>query len=312
MIKTIVTAVLSIGLTIGGMIVAMPHFAPVLNGVFGSFDLTQNPAQKNEITLSWTVVGPTNNLKFHIYRGAEKIAELEGTETSYVHTESVYGIVRYTVAAFSKDKGDFLEEVYGLAYTGRLTWDPPTRLVSVFTEHSANIWKASQIAYIPGTVYFDGVEGNKEAALIDLDAEYDWYHDDVENDIYVYSVGDPAIIYMNPGIEYTYHDGFYVYLAEGPGDPYQLLPYGDPSLFSYDAGDVTEVSLSELHSLALLEGGKEYYFAASTYLIINKGLPEEETLISSLTDPVYLVEYSIIVAEPVYPPAPPKNFGLGF
>lgn len=310
MIKMIVTAVLSIGLTAGGMMVAMPVPEPVSNGTFGSFDLTQNPDQKNEVTLSWTILGPTSDLEFYVYRGAEKIAELDGAETSYIHTESVYGIVRYTVAAFNKNTKQFLEDVYGLVYLGHLVWDPPTMPITGFTEGSPNIW-SKYLTTEPDAVLFNGIEGNREAAVVDLDAEYDWYHDGVDM-LSIYSIGDPAVLYIDPGIEYTNHDGFYVYVAEGPGDPYQLLPYGDPALYTYDSGMLTKTSLSELHSLDFLEGGKEYYFAVSTYLVVDPGLPTQEILISPLTEPVYLAQYSVVVAEPIYPLAPPRNLSIEF
>jgi len=302
-ISSKVTGVFLIGVVLGSIALAL--HSPVTNGTFGSFSLTQNPEQKNEINLSWTINGPTGNLELRVYRGAEELATLPGEATSYTHTESVYGIVRYTVAAFEKNTKKFLEDVYGLAYTGRLTWDAPTLSTSIFTEVSTNVW-STYLTQHPNAVLFDDQKGVEETSLANLDTEYEWFHDDVET-LSIYCVGDPATVYVNPGVEYTHHGGFYVYLAEGPGDPYTLLPYDDPAQFSHDAGDVEEVSFSDLYSLTLMEGGKEYYFAVSTYVTVGT-----ETLISALTEPVHLVEYVIEVAAPIYPPNPPTNFKIEF
>jgi hypothetical protein len=85
--------------------------------------------------------------------------------------------------------------------------------------------------------------------------------------------------------------GFYVYVAEAIGNPYTTLPYGDPMSFSCDVGYCCEVPLRELYDEALIEGGKSYYLAASSYL----GNPCNK--VSELTDPVTFV-YEVAIESP--------------
>jgi len=74
--------------------------------------------------------------------------------------------------------------------------------------------------------------------------------------------------------------GFFLYLAKGPGNPKELLPYKDPKKYSLDIGYVTEYSLIDLMSKGLIKTGVPYYIAISSYLITGS-----ELLISSLTEP---------------------------
>lgn len=86
--------------------------------------------------------------------------------------------------------------------------------------------------------------------------------------------------------------GYYIYLAEAIGDPYEVLPYEDPSNYSFDAGFYTEALLETLYSVALIEGDKSYYIAASSYLVVGS-----ETLISALTDPLTFA-YEVATGKP--------------
>jgi len=294
-------AVLLVGMVIGGFALALQ--LPPQSGIFNSFDLTQ---QENQITLTWSLSGPTQNVELYVYRGAEEITTLPGEATSYTHTEAEFGIVRYTVTAFSKDKHQFLGQAYDLAYLGRLTWDKPRNgPISSFQNTSQSVWSIN-MSCKPCDVFFDGVLGSEQATLAEVDLPLEWFCDG-NNVLSIFSVSDPEQLYANPGIEYCHLDGFYIYIAEGPGDPYNLLPYQDPTAFTYDAGNVTEVSLSTLHSNGHIEGNKQYYLAASTYLTVNS-----DFMVSALTDPVELVNYAVEVAEPIYPPQPPMNFNLKF
>jgi len=61
-----------------------------------------------------------------------------------------------------------------------------------------NVWSAT-LTTEPHQVFFDGVRGNKQSSMDDVDSQYDWYWD--SNTLYVYSTSDPNTVYTNPGIE---------------------------------------------------------------------------------------------------------------
>ncbi len=89
------------------------------------------------------------------------------------------------------------------------------------------------------------------------------------------------------------YSGFYLYLVEtGSGDPYELLPYDDPSNFSYDARMNNEVDLIALYFDNLIKGNTSYYLAASTYLI--EGF---DVFISKMTEPIEFY-CAVSMAEP--------------
>lgn len=85
------------------------------------------------------------------------------------------------------------------------------------------------------------------------------------------------VVWDAPGCPYT---GFFIYVAEAIGDPYTALPYDDPMDYSFDACRTCEVPLKRLYDEGLLEGGKTYYLAASSYL------GDPVTQVSELTDPL--------------------------
>jgi len=62
-------------------------------------------------------------------------------------------------------------------------------------------------------------------------------------------------------------DGICIYVAEANGDPQSALPYDNPQNYSLDVGISTYITLETLYNNALIEGGKSYYIAASSYLI---------------------------------------------
>jgi hypothetical protein len=86
--------------------------------------------------------------------------------------------------------------------------------------------------------------------------------------------------------------GFYIYVAEAIGDPYQALPYNDPLNYSYDAGWCTELSLKALYDDVLIDGGKSYYIAASSYIT---SFPNN--IVSDLTYPLTFA-YEVVLETP--------------
>lgn len=86
--------------------------------------------------------------------------------------------------------------------------------------------------------------------------------------------------------------GYYLYVVEAVGDPYEQLPYNNPENYDFDTcGPFTEVQLLDLHDLNLITDGK-YYLAASSYEI-----HYPNTLISVLTDPITF-QYEVVIDEP--------------
>jgi hypothetical protein len=116
-------------------------------------------------------------------------------------------------------------------------------------------------------VYIDGERVDKEEILIDF-GRLTW---------------DP------PG---GYISGYYLYVAEAVGDPYEVLPYEDPSDYDFDSGSVTQEQLKSLYDNSLLADGKSYYIAASSYVY-----SYPENLVSSLTAPLTF-SYEVALEEP--------------
>jgi len=86
--------------------------------------------------------------------------------------------------------------------------------------------------------------------------------------------------------------GYYIYVAEAVGDPATALPYSKPSNFSYDVGSATEITLKSLYDANLIDGGKSYFIAVSTYYVENS-----QVLISSLTNCLNF-DYHVDIAKP--------------
>jgi hypothetical protein len=68
-----------------------------------------------------------------------------------------------------------------------------------WTDEGSNIWYASQ-ASEPWNAFFTDGSGNiswglKETDKVDVDEEYDWWFDDPNNRVYVYSTSDPGTAY---------------------------------------------------------------------------------------------------------------------
>ena len=80
-----------------------------------------------------------------------------------------------------------------------------SNLVTVWTIHNENIWKATlQTEPSFNQVFFDGIRGNKQTLLVNLNNEKDWYWS--SNTLYIYSVSNPEIAYENSGIEVSVRD----------------------------------------------------------------------------------------------------------
>jgi hypothetical protein len=144
------------------------------------------------------------------------------------------------------------------------------------------------------------LRGKKAVAMLEGDAE-SWECTNHECGLFRYSVmyvwnknildhedllvDNGKVTWKKPGCQVS---GYYLYLAVAEGDPYQQLPYENPEEFSYDAGLYTEVGLITLYNHYLIEGGKEYYMAASSYL-----WEGNDFSISHLTDPLTF-KYKVI------------------
>jgi hypothetical protein len=87
--------------------------------------------------------------------------------------------------------------------------------------------------------------------------------------------------------------GFYLYLAEAIGDPYAALPYNDPYAYTLDMTIYSKIWLLALYDLGLLQDGKSYYVAVSSYVT---GCPD--TVVSGLSEPA-LFEYHVVITKPV-------------
>jgi len=102
-----------------------------------------------------------------------------------------------------------------------------------------NVWQATLVAG-PSLVWLDETLGTGEAAIADLNAANEWYHDPTPDLLYVYSTSDPDIAYTSPGIEasaraYNVNVNAKEYLT------FQNLQFlkGNTYLFRSDAGDNT-------------------------------------------------------------------------
>ena len=87
--------------------------------------------------------------------------------------------------------------------------------------------------------------------------------------------------------------GYYLYIAEATGDPYTVLPYDNPYEYDLDVLIYDRVWLSMLYSMGMIEDGKKYYVATSSYLT---GCPD--TVVSPLSEPVSF-EYHVVLDSPV-------------
>ncbi len=80
------------------------------------------------------------------------------------------------------------------------------------------------------------------------------------------------------------YGGFYLYVAKAiSANPYNLLPYGNPADFSYDAGQVLDISLKKLYEENLINGKDAFFLALSTYVS-----QSHIRRISPLTPPVFI------------------------
>jgi hypothetical protein len=85
-------------------------------------------------------------------------------------------------------------------------------------------------------------------------------------------------------------DGFYLYVAKAiSSNPYNLLPYNDPSNFSIDVGLTPEISLGRLYGENLINGKDAYFMAASTY-----AFESSIRKISPLTPPVFVIAKAVL------------------
>lgn len=73
-------------------------------------------------------------------------------------------------------------------------------LVVTWADEGGDVWSAT-LTTEPSSVFFDGVWGTDAGALIDVDAEDEWFW--AANVLYVYSTSDPDTAYTDPGIEAT-------------------------------------------------------------------------------------------------------------
>jgi len=92
--------------------------------------------------------------------------------------------------------GNYIEV---LAYPGDTPVFKGSNIITGWTLHDTNVWKATVTADEPIMVFLDGVRGAKKALPANLAADQDWCW---ESDIlYQYSATDPDTRYTSPGTE---------------------------------------------------------------------------------------------------------------
>ena len=75
-----------------------------------------------------------------------------------------------------------------------------SRLLTDWTNHSGNIWKAvCSTSPSNNQVFFNGEWGTKQSQISNLNKEKDWYWS--SSTLYIYSGNNPISNYVNPGIE---------------------------------------------------------------------------------------------------------------
>ena len=72
-------------------------------------------------------------------------------------------------------------------------------LVSQWSQHSGNIWRATVLNGAIQGVWFDGVKGQHVDGISAISSERMWFADGTS--VYVYSSGSPASRYTSPGVE---------------------------------------------------------------------------------------------------------------
>jgi hypothetical protein len=112
------------------------------------------------------------------------------------------------------------------------------------------------------TLYSNGIPVERKQALIDI-GKLVWNHSE------------------------SRISGYCIYIAEAVGNPYDLLPYDNPIDYDYDVGYATSVSLKFMYDNSLIEDGKKYFIALSSYRN-----DKPETRFSDLTKPMGIM-YSV-------------------
>lgn len=121
------------------------------------------------------------------------IAIWHDNNTAVKYTDDA-GATLYTEhgVGLSDESGDIAVS----GYTTRTRYQTINKVEVLGT--SATVWQAT-LNTDPYQVFFDGVLGNEQASLEDVDSDKDWYW--AANVLYVYSTSDPDTAYTSPGIE---------------------------------------------------------------------------------------------------------------
>jgi len=91
--------------------------------------------------------------------------------------------------------------IFGAYGSGNVSIISGADLITGWSLHRTNIWKASCSSVYTPYVTFNRVKGNKQTSLANVDSDKDYYWDSSSNILYVYSTSNPDTSYTNPGIE---------------------------------------------------------------------------------------------------------------
>jgi hypothetical protein len=99
---------------------------------------------------------------------------------------------------------ELVNEVDGVTYSDYSTGDKPSirgadlfNTAGSWTNESGNIWYLSSVSADPAILAHDGVIGLRKAAKVSLGAQWDYWWDDPNDRLYVYSVGNPTGVATN-------------------------------------------------------------------------------------------------------------------
>lgn len=93
--------------------------------------------------------------------------------------------------------------ILGAYGTGDQPLISATALAGVWTNEAGNIWYIDGVLFSPQVVFFDDVLGTEEALKANLNADLEWWWDDPNDRLYIYSTNNPNTEYTDPGIDYS-------------------------------------------------------------------------------------------------------------
>lgn len=89
---------------------------------------------------------------------------------------------------------------FGVYGTGDAPVISGADLITDWSQETSNVWSA-HLSITPNDVEFDGVVGNEQSDISQVNSNHDWYYRSGISKIYVYSTSDPDTAYTHFGIE---------------------------------------------------------------------------------------------------------------